>query len=95
MYAIDENDKVISHKGDSGPMSDAVYLDEDGNPKREHEAIPRVGAVMIVGSIIARTYEAQDYWKTTIITEILEEKEVDGRTHIKFKTKNSTYLWKS
>jgi hypothetical protein len=42
---------------------------------------------MLVGSLTARSYSDRDYWLTTKVTEILEERE----DYVKFKTGNSTY----
>ncbi len=81
--------RVRDGVGDSGAMSRALW-DEAGEVKTEENARPRVGVQMIVGSHFARTMEAQDFWHTTTITEILEEKE----DYVKFRTGNSTYEWK-
>lgn len=83
--------------GDSGPMSQAIHL--NAGPGDEHvyeeNARPAVGAVMRVGSYFARSFSAQDYWQTTPITEILEERtEADGTEYVRFKTGNSEYEWK-
>ena len=74
--------------GDSGPAS-TIYWIEDNKIKHENFAKPRVGCVVEVGSLTGRSYAAQDYWRTTMITEILEETE----SRVRFKTKNSTYVW--
>ena len=76
--------------GDSGGASSAHWVDENGENQVEHSARPRVGVFMVVGSIYARSYQTQDYWQTTRITEILEESE----NYVKFKTTNSVYEWK-
>jgi len=73
--------------GDSGPMSLAIdYVDgkyvEDGNR-------PKIGYAMRVGSYRAGTYSTQDYWTTTRVTEILEERD----DYVRFKTGNSEYEW--
>ena len=87
--------------GDSGSMSDAVtpIYDEDGilvDKIIEQFARPKVGAAMIVGSTYARSYSAQDWWMTTPITEILEERrDEDGTEYVRFKTGNSEYEWNS
>ena len=88
--------------GDSGHMSRAIFptFDQDTgkivDTEVQHNARPQVGASMIVGSATARTYEAYDWWQTTLITEILEERtEEDGTEHVRFKTGNSEYEWKS
>ncbi len=90
-------------RGDSGPMSDAYtpIYDEDGklvNYTTEHNSEPKVGVVMRVGSMLARSYSAQDWWQTTLITEILERR-VDPKdpdsVYVRFKTGNSEYEWQS
>jgi hypothetical protein len=80
--------------GDCGPMSLGlipVYEDDKIiELKYEQNCVPRVGIAMQVGSPYARSYQNQDYWQTTLIREILEERE----NYVKFKTGNSTYEWK-
>ena len=75
--------------GDSGPVSLALWI-ENGEPQTEHDARPRVGVALQVGSLFARSYSAQDYWQTTIIEEIL----IDQEDYVKFRTRNSIYEWK-
>ena len=82
--------KVDSYTGDSGNMSMFIYKDTDGAVKYEHGAKPRIGGVIRVGSMFARSYSAQDWWQTSLITEILEETE----NYVKFRTLNSVYEWK-
>jgi hypothetical protein len=85
--------------GDSGLMSDAVtpVWDDEGkliDKIIEHNARPKVGAAMVVGSHYARTFSRQDWWQTTPITEILEERtDEDGCEYVRFKTGNSEYVW--
>jgi hypothetical protein len=83
--------------GDSGPMSSAIFYNEYGQPERIENARPFVGAVMIVGTYMARSYSAQDYWQTTPVTEIIREwVETRGNDECKcvhFKTGNSEYIW--
>jgi hypothetical protein len=74
--------------GDSGPAS-IIYWIDDGKVKHENFGRPKVGCVVEVGSLTGRSYAAQDYWRTTKVTEILEETE----NRIRFKTGNSTYVW--
>jgi hypothetical protein len=51
---------------------------------------------MRVGSGIARSYSAQDWWQTTVITEILEDKiNEDGTEYVRFKTGSSIYEWRN
>lgn len=82
--------RVSDGAGDSGSMSTIFYIGEDDNIKYEQNTKPRIGASIKVGSLYSRTYSLQDYWSTTPVTEILEEKE----DYIRFKTKNSEYEWK-
>jgi hypothetical protein len=85
--------------GDSGGMSLAITPKTGGNHRYEHGARPRVGVVMRVGSMGARSYSAQDWWQTTVITEILDEWNDGDDTDsviecVRFKTGNSVYVWK-
>lgn len=71
---------------------------ETRNPDRvavyHYNSKPRIGCMMQVGSPYARSYSAQDYWTTTPVTEIIEERQdPDGTEHVIFKTQNSTYHW--
>lgn len=75
--------------GDSGGMSLALWLDEQGQIQQEQNARPKVGVCIRVGSVYARTYESQDWWQTSFITEILEESE----NLVRFRTGNSVYEW--
>jgi hypothetical protein len=60
-----------------------------------HDARPQVGYVMRVGSVYARSFSPQDWWQTTVITEILEDKiNEDGSEYVKFRTGNSIYEWR-
>lgn len=80
--------------GDSGNMSLAITPNPNGEHLYEHNSGPKVGAVMRVGSPYGRTYSAQDWWQTTPVTEIVEEW-LEGEVYcIRFKTGNSTYVWK-
>jgi hypothetical protein len=79
--------------GDSGPMCEII--DAESYKPIPNEVYPRVGCAVRVGSMCARTYSSQDWWCTTPVTEILEEwLDEDGYSHVKFKTKNSTYVWR-
>ena len=82
--------RVSDGEGDSGPRSDAYKYDEDGkNPKLVGHR-PIIGAAMLVGSVVARSYSHQDWWMTTEVLEILE----DRSDYVKFRTKNSVYIWR-
>ena len=86
--------------GDSGGRSDLLIPIYDStnkviDVKVEHNAKPAVGGVMRVGSNYTRSYSASDWWQTTLITEILEDKiESNGVRIVRFKTTNSEYIWK-
>jgi len=92
MYSLK---RLRDNAGDSGGMSLGMWLDES-KPEGdqvvyEENARPRVGIALRVGSLYARTYHAQDWWQTTIIKEIIE----DRPNYVKFATENgSTYEWK-
>jgi len=75
--------------GDSGLVSDALWLKDD-KLQKEHNARPRVGVAIQVGSPFARTMQWQDWWQTSLCTEIL----IDEENYVKFKTGNSIYEWK-
>ena len=77
--------------GDSGARSQAIQWKENGTFDRVVSDRPVVGCSMLVGSVTARSYSTQDYWLTTPVTEILEEKEEDGQLYVRFKTGNSVY----
>jgi hypothetical protein len=80
--------------GDSGGMSIALTYGQY-DLETEENARPRVGVVMRVGTHFARSYNAQDWWQTTLITEILEEKiEEEGVDYVRFRTGNSVYEWR-
>jgi phosphosulfolactate phosphohydrolase-like enzyme len=88
--------------GDSGQMSLAIIptIDMDTNKATDieyvNDAEPRIGVVMRVGSHYARTFSHQDWWQTTLITEILEERtdpEDANYLYVRFKTGNSEYEW--
>jgi len=91
--------------GDSGPMSTLYFpVYDENDPEKivdvttEHNSPPKVGAVIRVGSPYSRSYSAQDWWQTTLITEILEERtdsEDPDCLYIRFKTGNSEYEWRS
>ena len=89
--------RVSDGAGDAGGMSMAFWRDSiSGDIEKEYDAKPRVGVVIRVGSILARTFQWQDWWQTSFIEEILEESESeDDVLYFNFKTKNSIYEWRS
>lgn len=74
--------------GDMGARSEAIAW-ENGVFKEIVGNRPTLGCSMIVGGVTARTYQQQDYWLTTVITEIIEERQ----DYVRFKTENSEYEW--
>lgn len=79
--------------GDSGSMCE--ILDFESYKPIPGETYPRVGCGVRVGSPYARSYSAQDWWQTSPITEILEESvDRDGYRIVRFKTRNSVYVWR-
>lgn len=78
-------------EGESGARSEAIQWKEDGTFDKIVSNRPVVGCSFLVGSVTARSYSNRDYWLTTRVTEILEEKEEDGKLYVKFKTGNSVY----
>ena len=77
--------------GDSGSMSVAMCYKDDGSIQQEENARPRVGVAMMVGSPFSRTMEIQYWWRTSLISEILEESE----NCVVFTTlTGSTYTWR-
>lgn len=78
-------------EGESGARSEAIQWNEDGTFDKVISNRPVVGCSMLVGSVTARSYSNRDWWLTTKVTEILEEKEEDGVLYVRFKTGNSIY----
>jgi ribosome-interacting GTPase 1 len=81
--------RLKDNKTESGARSEAISWNEDGTFKEVVSHKPVVGCSMLVGSITARSYSNSDYWLTTVVTEILEERQ----GYVKFKTMNSIYEW--
>lgn len=78
---------------EQGQRVEAIQWTEDGKFDKVVGSIPTIGCSILVGSITARTYSAQDYWLTTKVTEILEEKKTEEGLYeyVRFKTENSIY----
>jgi hypothetical protein len=75
--------------GDSGAMSLAIWMDENNEVIKEHDARPQIGKCICVGSYAGRSYQWQDWWRTSPVVEIL----TDEDDLVVFKTQNSTYEW--
>ena len=84
--------RISDGAGDQGARVEAISWNEDGTFKAVEGSRPIIGCSMLVGSVSARSYSSQDYWLTTPVTEIMEEK-FDGEKleYVKFKTGNSVY----
>lgn len=82
-------ERTRDSRGDSGGMS-TIYWIEGDEVKCEHDARPRVGVCIRVGSLFARTMQYQDWWQTSPVTKILS----DEPSKIVFETRSSEYVWK-
>jgi len=80
--------RITDGAGDQGARSEALKINKEGKLEIISNR-PILGCAMLVGSVTARSYQHQDYWLTTYITEIIEEKE----DYVKFRTGNSIYEW--
>lgn len=76
--------------GDSGPMLNAIWHDDEGNVQSEPNVL-EVGKHVQCGSPYARSYSAQDWWLTTPVSEIIKQGEEDDIKFVVFKTGNSLY----
>ena len=83
--------RVGDGAGDSGARSEAISWYKNGHFKKVVGNRPTVGCSMLVGCVSARTYRLQDYWLTTVVTEILE----DRGDYVRFRTENSEYEWRA
>ena len=83
--------RVSDQMGDAGPMFVLFRQGPDGIERKEQPEKPEIGWGVQVGSIYARSFSSQDWWATTPVTEILEERE----NYMRFKTQNSEYEWKA
>ena len=86
-------------EGDEGTKVEAIKWNEDGSFKEIVDNKPTVGCSLLVGSLTTRKDNDYDFWLTTEVTEILEEKyserDEERLEYCKFKTGNSIYeLWK-
>lgn len=85
--------RISDGEGDEGSCSQAIRWYKRGPKKGQFKEVvsnrPTVGCSMLVGSVTARSYSKRDYWLTTIVTEIIEDKE----DYVRFRTGNSEYEW--
>lgn len=81
--------------GDAGSMCMKLRVDMEAGTVEELPCdYPEIGWMLKVGTPYARTFSWQDWWRTSPITEILEESENDESFFVSFKTGNSTYAWR-
>lgn len=83
-------ERLSDGSGDSGGMSIGFRYENNKVVEEVNDFRPKVGWFIRVGSLYARSYSTQDWWQTTIITEIIKE----TKKQIRFKTKNSEYIWR-
>lgn len=79
---------------EQGARVEAIEWNENGTFKSVLSNIPIEGCSILVGSVTARTYSAQDYWLTTAVSKIVESNiDEEGRPiSFIFETKTgSTY----
>lgn len=79
---------------EQGARVEAIAWNEDRTFKEIVDSKPVVGCSLLVGSVTARSYSSQDYWLTTVVTEIIEERknEAGYLEFVRFKTSNSEYI---
>lgn len=92
--------RTSDNMGDSGQMSDAYHWPngQENAVYAEviHNSKPFVGSVIRVGTPFSRSFTDQDWWQTSMITEILEEwTDEENAECVRFKTTNSEYIWKN
>lgn len=86
--------RIRDGEGFRGSLAQAIKYKKDCTfDKVVDSSKPVVGCCFLVGSLIAGSYSDRDYWMTSEVTEILEEKwNKEGKlVYVKFKTKNSEY----
>jgi hypothetical protein len=81
--------RITDGEGFVGSRSEAIKFNDKGLFEKIVSSKPTIGCSMLVGTVTASSYSSRDYWITTEVTEILEEKD----EYIRFKTKNSEYEW--
>jgi len=89
--------QLVNHArnvGDSGGQSTLLKDLPDGSIEYIDDAEPREGYMIRVGSAMARSYSAQDWWQTSEITHIISRTETPEVIKVLFRTKTgSTYTW--
>ena len=75
--------------GDSGMMLEAIHRDPETQEIKIEKDVLEIGKSCRVGTYFARSFQNQDWWMTTPISEFLEVDE--DQQKFKFKTGNSVY----
>ena len=85
--------RMSDGEGFAGSLVESIAWNEDGSFKEITGSKPTVGESIKVGTMTAGTYSNRDWWMTTPVTLILEErKNEEGKyEYVKFETENSTY----
>ena len=78
--------RLSDNMGDSGARVEAIKWKKNGKADKIVAHKPVVGCSLLVGSVTARSFQTQDYWLTTEITEIVSE----NKERIVFKTKSGS-----
>jgi len=86
--------RISDGAGHNGSLAQAIKWKENKRFDKVVDSKPTVGCSFLVGSATASSYGGgDDYWLTTVVTEIIEERwNDDGKLeYCKFKTGNSVY----
>jgi len=81
--------RTRDNAGYQGSSSEIIAWNDDGTVKSIKQGRPEVGCSVRVGTVTAGTFSNIDWWMTTEVTEIME----DTPDKVRFKTKNSEYVW--
>ena len=65
--------RISDGAGDEGELSMAIRWNDNKTFKEVVSDKPTIGCSMYVGAVTARSYQHQDYWLTTEITEIIKD----------------------
>jgi hypothetical protein len=75
-----------------GSVVECIKWNEDSTFNSIIGEKPVVGCSIRIGNTTAKMFISQDWWLTTVVTEIIEEKYYKKKLeYCKFKTENSVY----
>jgi len=75
-----------------GSVIESIKWNEDGTFNSIVGDRPVLGCSIRIGNTTAKMFTSKDWWLTTVVTEILEEKyHKDKLEYCKFRTENSVY----